>query len=301
MYVRGIGRALAAAAGLLALQPGSAHAQIWIGQIVGEMMAQGQAAAREQACMNGTPQPDKETDEVRQPALSAMTGYFEAAKGGGAPLSSQFHLDKHSRWTNGTVSASVVDIDRQSDPFAHGGLALDTASIGFLRAGDGSSALGQWTVHDASGATMGTYTAVLTRKLGVWRLSTLELTPARTYIDPVVQYCHKPGDVLPYRLTSTASMREWAEKRLAKAEAKAEKAEQAAAAARAKADKTPNSASAQADVSEAMVRAKSLADQREARRTELAGAKTAEASAVADAKDAEEKKAAAIAALASVK
>ena len=299
MHLNRIGGALAAVAGLLALQPGSAHAQIWIGQIVGNMIAEEQAAAREQACMNGAPQPDSETAEVRQPALSAMTLYFEAAKGGGAPLSSQFHLDKHSRWTNGNVSASMTEIDRQSDPFAHDGLALDAASIGFLRAGDGSSTLGQWIVHDASGAKRGTYTAVLTRKLGVWRLSTLELTPARTYVDPVVQYCHKPGDVLPYRLSSTTTMREWAEKRFAKAEAKAEKAEQAAAAARAKADKSPGNASAQAALTEAAARAKTLADQREARRTELAGAKIAEESARADAKAAEERKAAAIASLAS--
>ncbi|MEO7689473.1 MAG: hypothetical protein ABIS51_09315 [Sphingomonas sp.] len=282
---------------MVAVQPGTAHAQIWIGLMVGDMISQQQGALREQACMNGTPQPDNEIAEARRPALSAMTGYFEAAKGGGAPLSSQFHLDKRSLWISGSVRAGMAEIDHQSDPFARDGLALDTASISFVRSGDGSSALGQWTVRDASGAKMGTYTGVFARKMGVWRLSTLELTPARVYVDPVVQYCHKPGDVLPYRVSSTTLWREVAEKRLAKATAKAEKAEQAAAAARAKADKSPSNASAQAALNEAVARAKNLADQLAMRRSELGGAQAMEASALEDAKAAEDAKVAAMAAL----
>jgi hypothetical protein len=298
MQFKPFGWAAVPAALLLALQPGSAQAQAWIGQIVGNMIAAEAAAQQEHACMTGTAMPENEVAEARGPALALMPRYFEAAKGGGAALSSFYNLDKRSRWTSGGTSAGMADIDRQRDPFAQGGLVLDPVPLGFVRAGDGASALGQWNVRNAMGKAAGTYTALFTRKTGVWRLSALELTPARSYVDPVVQYCHKAGDVLPYRIANARWSREYAEKRVAKAEAKAQRAEASAAAARAKAEKSPKSSSAQAALQEAEVRAKDMGELLEARRKELAEYQAIEAAANADLKAAEGRKAAAIAALA---
>ncbi len=298
MQFKAFGWAAGSAALLFALQPGSAQAQIWIGQIVGNMIAAEAAAQQEHACMTGTAMPESEVAEARGPALALMPRYFEAAKGGGAALSGFYNLDKRSRWTSGGVSAGMAEIDRQADPFAQGGLVFDPTPLGFVRAGDGASALGQWHVRNAAGKAAGTYTALFTRKTGVWRLSMLALTPARAYADPVEQYCHKAGDVLPYRIANARWSREYAEKRVAKAEAKAQRAEASAAAARAKVEKSPRNSSAQTALQEAETRAKQLGEQLAARRAELADYQAIEATANADMKAAEDRKAAAIAALA---
>lgn len=300
MYFKLLRLALASAAAVGAVQPGALHAQAWIGEMVGNMMAAQQAAIQEHNCMTGTTLPESEIAEARTPGAAAMPAYFDAARAG-SPLSPQFHLDKRTRWVGGGATATMADLDRQKDPFAGAGLVLDPEPLALVRSGDGSTAQGQWRVRDASGAVAGTYTGLFTRKVGVWRFSTLQLTPPTTYADPVVQYCHKPGDVLPYRLATTGRTRQVLEKRVANNELKAQKAAQAAAAARAKADNSPTNASAGAAAEKAEARARALATQLDARRTELAGAKTAEVEALADAKAAEDAKTAAIAALGTAK
>lgn len=269
-----------AAAGMalaIGFAPATASAQAWIGLMVGQMMAEGQAYQQEIACMSGTPMIDKEVLEARQPAIDTMTGYYAAAQAG-KPLTPSYNLDKRSRWISGDVTAEPMKIDAQRDPFAAPGHALTAEPLGYARAGDGQTVWGQWAVT-RDGARAGTYTGVFTRKDGRWKLRTLTLTPASQYADPVVQFCHKPGDVMPYRLVSTRSSREIFEKRLAKTEAKLAKAQAA--------KPSPEGAARIAD----------LTKQVEARRTEVEGARTAEAKAIADNKAAEDAKAAAIAAL----
>lgn len=260
-----------------------ASAQAWIGQIVGDMMAQGAAAQREAACMTGTAMPPEEVTEARTPALAVIQAYYASA-GGDGRISPHFNLDKRTRWINGEAGAGMAELDRQRDPFARGGLALDPAPLGFVRAGDGASAMGQWVVRDAAGVVAGTYTGRFTRNAGVWRLSTLQLTPARQYADPVEQYCHSAGDVLPYRLANSRWTREQAERRVAKATAKAARADAALA-------KAGGNATAQAKAQSARVAL-------ELRQTELNAAKTVEGQALADKAEAEARKASAIAALA---
>lgn len=274
------------AASALALLPGTAHAQAWIGQVVGNMIARENAAATEYACMNGTPMPDGEVIEARQPAIGTMNGYFAAARDG-SPVASHFHLDKHSRWISRDASLSMAGIGSLKDPFASAGLALDAAPLGFVRAGDGASALGQWAARDAAGAQAGIYTGRFLRKGGVWRLSTLELTGPDRYVDPVVQYCHAAGDVMPFRLTNTRRIREALEKRVAKTEAKAKEAQ-------ARISGTGGTRTAST-----VARAQRLTNEFETRRKELAVARDEEAKALADSKAAEEAKAAAETAFAS--
>jgi len=270
--------ACAVAAGSFAACAGSSHAQIWIGQIVGDMAAGQAAAQREQACMSGAAMSEKEIAEARIPALATMQGYFADAKAG-ASFAQRFQPDGKSLWMTAGARAGVAELGRQRDPTAGGDSALDSAPVAFVRAGDGASAMGQWVARAGSGNPVATYTATFSRKAGVWRLSTLSQSAARAYVDPVTQYCHKAGDVLPYRLTHTTQMREFTEKQLAKAEARARKAEQPGH------GEGPEFA---------QVRQRQIAKLREAVET----ARADEAKARADAKAAEEEKAKAIAALA---
>lgn len=294
MKSRDVRRLSIALAGFGLVSAGSAQAQAWIGQIVGDMIAQQQAALQEQACMTGTAMPDKEVAEAQQPSAAAMAGYFEAVQSK-ANFAGFYHLDKRSGWSSGATSAGMAQIGTQADPFAGAGGSLATTPLGFVRAGDGSSAQGQWAVRDGSGALRGTYDAVFTRKTGIWRLSTLTLVPADSYVDPVVQYCHKPGDVLPYRLANTRMTREIMAKRVAKAEVKAQKASAALAAAQVRSGKGSAGATPAAQLAEA--KAAQATEALTARRKELADAQAAEAQALADAKAADDAKAAAIAAL----
>lgn len=280
MHISNLRYALAGAAALFAAQPSCAHAQIWIGLVVGDMVARENAAAAEAACMNGTPMIASEVVEARQPAIETMRGYFADARAG-ASFAGRFHLDKRTRWSFGGAHADMAGLAMQRDPFAGAGGALAAEPLGFARAGDGRSALLQWRVEGAAGAPIGTYTGLYARKAGLWRLSQLTLTSASAYAAPVVQYCHAPGDVMPYRLASTKYLRELAEKRFAKAEAKSKSAEGKAARGNA----------------EARARAEQLAKLRDQRNNELALAKATEAKAIADAKAAEDARAAAIAAL----
>lgn len=261
----------------------AASAQAWIGQVVGNIMAQQAAAQQEAACMIGTAMPPEEVAEAHAPGLAVMRAYFSSA-GTDGRISAHFNLDKRTRWIDAEPGVGMAELDRQRDPFARGGLSLDPEPLGFVRAGDGASALGQWVVRDAAGQLGGTYTGRFTRSGGVWRLSTLRLTPARQYVDPVEQYCHKPGDVLPYRLETARWQREYAERRFAKAKDKAAKAE--AAGSKAGANAT------------ALAKAREAAIRLEERLAEVTTARAVEAKAIADAAEAEARKASAIAALA---
>jgi hypothetical protein len=274
--------ACAVAAACLGAPAGVADAQAWIGQVVGNMAAQAAAAQREEACMNGKAMPEKEVAEARIPALATMQGYFADA-GAGTSFEQRFQPDKKSLWTSGEIRAGAAELGRQRDSTATGGTVLDATPLNFVRAGDGSSAMGQWVARTATGTPVASYSATFTRKIGVWRLSTLSQSPARTYVDPVVQYCHKPGDVLPYRLGTTRLLREAAEKRVAKVEARAREAAERTRAAGAPAD--------------ARGRADDLQRELDKRREVLDKARAAEASAQADARTAEEEKAKALAAL----
>jgi hypothetical protein len=279
------------AVGALGLAAGPATAQIWIGQIAGEMAAQS-AQAAEQACRLGAAMPEDEIAEARQPALAAMAAYFDAARAA-RPFADQFHLDRGARWTAAGASAVAGQIAAQADPFARAGLTLDPSPLGFVRAGDGKSALGQWRVRDAAGVPAGTYTGYFKRKSGVWRFSTLTLSAAHEYADPVVQYCHDVGDVLPYRIQYNGQQRAWLERRIAKLEKNLVSANRDAQAARANADRRGAGQMDEALARDEARRARRLAEEIAQLREALTLARTAEADALADAKAAEDAKAAA--------
>ncbi len=225
-------------AAMLVTIPAAAQAQIWIGQIVGDMMAQQAAYAQEVACMNGTPMIDKEVAEASTPAPGLMRSYWQAASAGTAPTA-VFLIDKKTRWISAGKQLDQTSLGALADPFARSGGSLVEAPIGFVRAGDAQSALGQWVVKDGAGKQIGTYQGLLRRKGGQWLISTLTLVGAKEWADPVVQYCHAPGDVLPYRIASTARALEYATKQEAKASVKAAAASAKAVKEQAAADAAP--------------------------------------------------------------
>ena len=217
----------------LLAQPGSASAQAWIGQIVGDMMAREAAYAAELRCMAGEAMPPNEVAEARDPAPAVMRGYWTAVSVGQSPAAA-FQINRKTTWTSGSTVLNQTGLGKAVDPFARGGMRFTEAPIGFVRAGDGQSALGQWLVEDRPGHRGGIYQALLRRQGGVWKLSTLELVDARSWVDPVAQYCHIPGDIIPARVAQAQAAVERAERREVKAAKKAgetrRKAEQAAAA-----------------------------------------------------------------------
>lgn len=270
-------RSAALAAGTaLALAPAAAGAQAWIGAVVGNMVAQQRAAEQEHACMTGKAMPEKEIVEARVPAIETMRGYFADARTG-APVARYFHAEK----------AAVAELDRRVDPFARGGLALEAEPVGFVRAGDGRTALGQWRVRDGGGAPAGTYTGSFTRKLGVWRLSWLTLTKPDRFVEPVVQYCHAAGDVLPFRLAEARQIRAYAERRVEKVGRKAQEASHAAAAAEAKASASRRGGSAREEAERTKARAAQLAAELDKARGAADKARETELAVVAESKAAE--------------
>ena len=185
-------------------------------------------------CMTGTPMSDAKIAEARAPSLGAMQAYFAAAQGG-TPKSAAFHLDKKSKWQGGGATAGPLDIDRQSDPLAAAGHVLEREPLRFYRGGSGATALGQWAVLGADGQVAGVYTGFFARSKKAWKLRELTLSAADETVEPIAQYCVKPGDVIEHRLTSTKTWRESAAKsvdegktKLAAASAKRTAAESAA-------------------------------------------------------------------------
>jgi hypothetical protein len=177
-------------------------AQIWIGQIVGNMMAAGQAARQEHECMMGTAMPVAEVDETRGYTSAAIAAYSAAVSSGGpANASAAWNPDDgKARWIHGETQLRRDRFDRIADPFVAAGAHAEAAPSAYLRSGDGKLVEGQWPARDAAGNLVGVYDGVFTRAAGVWKLRTLSLLNPSEASVGLVQFCHKPGDVEPYKL-----------------------------------------------------------------------------------------------------
>ena len=235
-------------------------------------------------CMDGTARSAAKIAEARAPSLGIMQAYFTAAQGGGAK-SAAFHLDKNTKWQNGSTEAGSLDLDRQSDPLAMPGHVLDAEPVRFYRAGGGSTALGQWAVLDAQGQVVGAYTAQFAGVKKLWKLRTLTVSQAQDTLAPVAQYCRKPGDVMEHRLTSTKTWRESAQKSGEEARAELTKANAAEETARLAAEARPRDKSLALDTENAQRKLTRWTKQLDQREKNLARAleKSAEAQKDADA------------------
>jgi hypothetical protein len=278
-----------------------AFSQAWIGLMVGDMIAQQHQAAMEQACMTGTAMIENEVAEARPSTISSMRGYWDAVKGGSpSVVQPYFHVHKKSAFIDGATKIAITPTAKVADPWAASGSILAAEPIRYFRSGDGASVRFQWEVRDGAGKLIGTYDADLRRGGATWRLFELKLIPAKEYVEPLVQYCHKVGDVMPYRLISTERTMTYTAQRAVKMAAKADKAEAAAAKALAR---TMNSSGHASPADKLMVREsgdKANTARSKASEAKLAAdaAAAANAKAKADAKAMEDARAAAIAALA---
>ncbi len=214
--------------GTLALSA-PAIGQAWIGQMVGDMIAQQRAAELEAACRGGQAMPDSEIAETRASAYAAIDGYWKAVRGGTpADVSPFFQADRKLSWVGGGMTLNAAGLRNVTDPLAQQGAALDAKPLAYFRSGDGSTVHGQWAVRRADGHLIGTLDAHFRRALGQWKLADLRVYPATEYVEPLVQYCHVVGDVLPYRVESTTQARAYLTKRADKLKVKADKAQAAA-------------------------------------------------------------------------
>ena len=273
---------VAVSAGLAASWPQPAMAQAWIGEMVGNMMAQQQAAANEAACMRGTPPAESERVEALGPANAQLHSYFKAMQSGSAPRSAFFHLDKKTAWSNGTTRLDRKSLDTGSDPLAAPATVLAEQPHAFHRSYLDASALGQWAVRDTAGRTVGVYNALFVRRAGAWKLRSLNLEDGSSYSGPVAQFCHEPGDVLPYRIQNATMRQEFHGTRLAKAQARHAKAVKTLADAEAALADRPDNAAARTRVAQARAQVEKWDGEITERKAGLAEADTDLAAALAD-------------------
>ena len=174
--------------------------QAWIGLVVGEMMARGRAAQQEQLCMLGSAPPPGEVSEVRQPASLAMGKYWAMVSlGGERDIASVFEGDSDAGWSDGTRVLKKAKAMPVNDRFAVAGAQFESDPAFLMRSGDGTLVRALFRVKDASGAALGVYDVTLRRNLGRWHLRRVELVDAAVAPEGIEQFCHKEGDVAPYR------------------------------------------------------------------------------------------------------
>lgn len=184
--------------------PAPVSAQAWIGQVVGNMAAQQAAAQREHQCMMGQGQPATEIEETRASSDAAMRTYWGMvqANPGKAQLSRLFWPASRAIWSEGGKSVTGAAIDRLSDPFAARapGGRIEAVPSAYIRSGDGKRVEGYWLARDSAGLPVGAYRALFNRDLTGWRLTELSLVDSASVPASITQYCHKAGDVEPYRI-----------------------------------------------------------------------------------------------------
>lgn len=228
-----------------------ATAQYYVPYYVPDFAGMNEGQKAEWDCRRGNPIHQSEIAVSTSRASAMMQAYWETIKVGQVPHPI-FLSGGKTRWTAKGTTLTGKNLSAIKDPFVAEGNTLDRKPLGFARSGDGSTALGQWQVRDAAGTPVGTYQALFRFKKG-WLFSSLELIEAGSWVDPVVQYCHNPGDVLGYRLAEAKSAVAEAQKRLTPAR-------QAEAAARASADKAKAAAAAAPDNAGKQAAAKQAAE-----------------------------------------
>ena len=151
-----------------------------------------------------------------------MARYAAAVSGGAwADVHTLYHKDDGKAvWVAGQTIARISEVASIKDPFAAIGAKMDAAPQALVRSGDGKTVEGQWVTRTPDGNPVGVYDATFVRLLGAWRLRMLILDPAAS-APPVIQFCHTPGDVGPYKVKWEAEQKKIEAKRAAKAARKA--------------------------------------------------------------------------------
>lgn len=204
----------------------SASAQIWIGQVVGNIADQERIARQRHECMMGeSKMPEAEVTETIGQTSNIMRAYFAAASRSPANVAPFYHLSGKKRWMSGKLSIGSSGLAKVTDPLAiQEGAAIDQAPTAHVRSGDTSLVQSLWTVRNSAGTPIGYYDAFLTRNLGVWRLRSLTVVTGTAAPTSITPFCEKPGDVQPYRIAFAERERLRAEKQARKAAERAARA-----------------------------------------------------------------------------
>lgn len=225
------------------LSPNSAiyRQSIAIGQAAARISAEHQAA-EEAACMSGTAPPQLQLVEATGKARDLISAYWKKA-GAGAPADVRplFHSGVKPDWTvgdaaflfsvGGTAKADSAALKTLEDRFAKIGMRLDETRLNFTRSGDGKSAVGQWLVLNSADRPGGIIEVNFARRKKAWKMMKIAWSGDSIAFRHLRQFCHAPGDVMPYRLSTLQSARVAAEERLLKARKVAEEKDAAVLAA----------------------------------------------------------------------
>ncbi|HLL30501.1 MAG TPA: hypothetical protein VK403_05855 [Allosphingosinicella sp.] len=198
MTAKSIAATAAAAAALLAqASPAGAQAAFIpsvIGNTVGMMAAQG--AEHKRCLLNKNPAAPAKIAESQAGAEAVMRDYLRlAAASPSADVSAVFTGKAKMRsWMRQGRDTLVTGVE---DPFAHAvaeGRSAVGAPVGFVRSGDGASALGLWRIEGGAGEPLGHYRVNFRREDQAWRITRMDLVEPPAEPDPVAYYCSVPGD-----------------------------------------------------------------------------------------------------------
>lgn len=266
--------------------PHTAHSQYVMVDVIAATIANAGDGGRH-ACMTGTPRKEKRVLKAREQTALVMQTYFEAMKTGSSPRSAFFRLDKKTSWTDGTQTVAQEEIDQPADFLAVPDAASAEEPSDFVRAGSGSTAQGRWQVLSEDGSLAGTYTVLFVRKGGKWHLRNLAMARADDFVQPIVQYCAEPGDVLPYRVDQAQRVVSYKEDRVKEAEARIAGYEATLARAQAILADKPKDIIAKKDIKDARKSIKRWQKKRSERQLELEEALENQASVLEEAELAE--------------
>jgi len=169
-----------------------------IGATVGNMAA---AGAEYRACLqNKRPAKPEAVARAQAGAEAAMRTYLEAAGAGQrADVTAAFTVKaKHRSWKRDGIESEVSGVE---DPLAvalASGRGELTGPIGFVRSGDGATALALWRVATAGEGPLGHYRAGFRREAKQWKLTRMELVGHPAEPEAIAYYCATPGDSEAY-------------------------------------------------------------------------------------------------------
>jgi hypothetical protein len=181
--------AVAVAFGATAATTSACHAQAWIGQIAGDVAAQQEQAAQEQACLAGAPADPDAVQRARSRIEKAMVAFFDLTSSATPrEIRGAFTSDKNDiRYKD--VSGEVA--------FDQLGARLDTPApqrtlVAMVVSGDGLTAQAIWSVAPADGNDIAYYAGDFVNEgwIGGWRIWHLDALPASQMPDVPPAYCH---------------------------------------------------------------------------------------------------------------
>lgn len=216
----------AAAVAAVALSPAAGFAQAsFIPSVIGSTVGNMVAAGKEHDCMMGIAPMASRTDAARIAAGATLRDYLARGATGGDVTPA---FTRKAKLRTLLVDGAPLSTAAAADPLARAlaGRALGDPAT-FVRAGDGGSVLGVWTVPaaDAGAGPLGHYRGLFRKEGESWKLTRLEAVTGAADPAPATQFCHKPGDVEPYKIIVAEREAERERKRAAKAARRAAEAE----------------------------------------------------------------------------